>query len=176
MSTKNNPGQYDCHANADPDEEMFILLGRDRHASALVGLWALMREKEGEDSAAVAEARECAERLAAEAQRRGKPVLTLDALLAMAASLQEQQHPLPVEPAADGRPVNDAPVEGDIVVAGRGMPGRLVKVFTKDDSDKVHGRANIVFPRAQAPTTVSYDQLRRALPEEAKAYREAGGS
>ena len=29
MATKNNPGKFDCYTNAEPDEPMFILLGRD---------------------------------------------------------------------------------------------------------------------------------------------------
>ena len=61
MGTKNNPGEFDCYANADPDEPMFILLGRDRHAPALVEMWAAMRESEGELPAKVAEARACAQ-------------------------------------------------------------------------------------------------------------------
>lgn len=36
MGTKNNPGRYDCYANAEPDEPMFVLLGHDRHAATLV--------------------------------------------------------------------------------------------------------------------------------------------
>jgi hypothetical protein len=60
MSTKNNPGEFDCYTNADPDEPMFVLLGRDRHAPMLVQLWASMRELDGEDKAKVTEARICA--------------------------------------------------------------------------------------------------------------------
>lgn len=59
MGTKNNPGEFDCYANADPDEPMFILLGRDRHAPTLIWLWAAIRELDGEDAAVVAEARQC---------------------------------------------------------------------------------------------------------------------
>lgn len=29
MGTKSNPTQFDCYANALPDEPMFILLARD---------------------------------------------------------------------------------------------------------------------------------------------------
>lgn len=36
MGTKNNPGAFDCYANAEPDEPMFVLLGRDKHAPAPV--------------------------------------------------------------------------------------------------------------------------------------------
>jgi len=45
MSTKNNPGEFDCYANALPDEPMFILLGRDPDFSALVQAWALRRKE-----------------------------------------------------------------------------------------------------------------------------------
>jgi hypothetical protein len=60
MGTKNNPGRFDCYANAAPDEPMFILLGRDKHAPTLVRLWAILRAAEGEDEAKVAEAHACA--------------------------------------------------------------------------------------------------------------------
>ena len=68
MGTKNNPGKFDCYANADPDEPMFILLGRDPHASAAVRRWADDRElmiraglKPTDDMWMVWEARECAD-------------------------------------------------------------------------------------------------------------------
>lgn len=60
MGTKNRPAKYDCYANADPNEPMFILLGRDLGAYALVEAWADARERTGEDPAIVAEARACA--------------------------------------------------------------------------------------------------------------------
>jgi hypothetical protein len=63
MGTKNNPGQFDCCVNAEPDEPMFVLLGRDKHGSALVELWAEAREKTGEDPAKVEEARACARQM-----------------------------------------------------------------------------------------------------------------
>jgi hypothetical protein len=43
MGTKNNPGAYDCYANAEPDEPMFILLARDPSAPWLVKAWAALR-------------------------------------------------------------------------------------------------------------------------------------
>ncbi len=43
MGTKNNPGKFDCYANASPDEPMFVLLGRDRLASHLVSIWSKIR-------------------------------------------------------------------------------------------------------------------------------------
>lgn len=63
MGTKNNPGKFDCYANAEPDEPMFVLLGRDKHAPLLVGLWAELREMDGEDSAKLTEAYYCAAKM-----------------------------------------------------------------------------------------------------------------
>lgn len=60
MGTKNNPGIFDCYANAEPNEPMFVLLGRDKHAPALVRLWAEMRRLDGEEPAKVSEAVLCA--------------------------------------------------------------------------------------------------------------------
>lgn len=59
MATKNNPGKFDCYANAEADEPMFILLGRDKHAPLLVKLWADLRAMDGEDIAKVTEAIQC---------------------------------------------------------------------------------------------------------------------
>jgi hypothetical protein len=60
MGTKNNPGRFDCYANAEPDEPMFILLGRDKHAPLLVKLWANLRQLDDEDPAKIIEAIQCA--------------------------------------------------------------------------------------------------------------------
>lgn len=72
MGTKNNPGIYDCYANAEPDEPIFILLGRDSHAPAAVLKWADDREilveaglKPTSDRAMVIDARECAQAMIA---------------------------------------------------------------------------------------------------------------
>lgn len=75
MSTKNNPGAFDCYANAEPNEPMFVLLGRDRHAPMLVWLWATLRELDDEDVAKVAEARTCAADMMGWAHDRGRPVV-----------------------------------------------------------------------------------------------------
>lgn len=72
MATKTNPGQFDCYANAAPDEPLFVLLGRDRHAATLVRIWALLRHEEGEDPAKVREALRCADAMDAWAQNLGK--------------------------------------------------------------------------------------------------------
>lgn len=77
MATKNNPGNYDCYANAEPDEPMFILLGRDKHAPTLVWLWATLRELDGEDAAKVHEARQCCADMMAYAHGKGRPVVGL---------------------------------------------------------------------------------------------------
>lgn len=72
MGTKKKPGAYDCYANAAPDEPMFVLLGRDPMAGALVRAWAEMRALTGEEPAKVAEARACADAMDAYATERGK--------------------------------------------------------------------------------------------------------
>lgn len=68
MGTKNNPGKFDCYANAEQDEPMFILLGRDPSAPDLVRGWADDRErlisagrKPESDRPMIAEARKCAD-------------------------------------------------------------------------------------------------------------------
>lgn len=68
MGTKNEPGAYDCYANALADEPLFVLLARDPDAPALLELWAAMREvrvNEGRsprsDLFMLNEARRCAE-------------------------------------------------------------------------------------------------------------------
>ena len=42
MGTKNNPGEFDCYANAEPDEPMFVLLARDPAAPLIVRQWAFL--------------------------------------------------------------------------------------------------------------------------------------
>jgi hypothetical protein len=64
MGTKNQPGSFDCYANAAPDEPMFVLLARDPSAALLVELWCTMRRNrkalDFADSKET-EAKECAE-------------------------------------------------------------------------------------------------------------------
>lgn len=43
MGTKQNPGAFDCYANANVDEPMFIILGRDRHGAITVFHWLALR-------------------------------------------------------------------------------------------------------------------------------------
>lgn len=77
MGTKIDPGRFDCYAAAEPDEPMFVLLGRDRHAPTLVWLWATLRELAGEDPEKVAEARECVSRMIRYAADHGRKVVGL---------------------------------------------------------------------------------------------------
>ena len=72
MGTKNNPGAFDCYAAAHPDEPMFILLGRDKHAPTLVWLWATLRELDDEDPAKVDEARQCSRAMSEWNEKRGR--------------------------------------------------------------------------------------------------------
>lgn len=46
MGTQNNPGDYDCWNNAEPDEPRFALLGRDPEAGPLIRRWATTRESD----------------------------------------------------------------------------------------------------------------------------------
>lgn len=42
MGTKTDPGQFDCHSKAEPDEPLFTLLARDPLAPGLVAIWAAL--------------------------------------------------------------------------------------------------------------------------------------
>lgn len=61
MGTKNNPGKFDCYANAADDEPMFVLLARDPLAPILIRRWAMLRAQNGESGEKVAEALACAD-------------------------------------------------------------------------------------------------------------------
>ncbi|MGI9297124.1 MAG: hypothetical protein ACR2QC_04400 [Gammaproteobacteria bacterium] len=62
MGTKNKPGDYDCYANAEGDEPMFILLAREITAPDLIRSWVEARKAAGKDDseAMYAEALACA--------------------------------------------------------------------------------------------------------------------
>ncbi len=73
MATKNDPGAYDCYANAQPDEPLFVLLARDPTGALLVGLWVALRAKlRPTDVAQIQEAAACANAMDAYAQALGK--------------------------------------------------------------------------------------------------------
>lgn len=61
MSTKNNPGKFDCLSKVGPDEPIFVLRANDPIAPAAVRLWAAQYWQQGGDPAKVAEARACAD-------------------------------------------------------------------------------------------------------------------
>ena len=62
MGTKNNPGIHSCYDKADPDEPMFVLLGRDPIAPFLVGWWVGLKSMHdpNADEAKLAEAMQTA--------------------------------------------------------------------------------------------------------------------
>lgn len=49
MGSKENPGEFDCYANAEPDEPMFVLLARDPVAAEVVRYWSWRRWMLGSD-------------------------------------------------------------------------------------------------------------------------------
>lgn len=71
-NSKLNPSKFDCYSRAEPDEPMFVLLARDKHAPALVRSWARARRQSGEDDAKVEEAFECADAMEAWREERKK--------------------------------------------------------------------------------------------------------
>lgn len=75
MATKNNPGAYDCHASAKPDEPLFTLIARDPTFAAVIQLWSVLRARvtdQGADSAQTGEAQQCALAAIQYAGRLGK--------------------------------------------------------------------------------------------------------
>ena len=64
-----------CRDRAAPDEPVFTLLARDRHAPALVWLWAVLREIDGEDKATVDEARDCVQQMIEYATSKNRKVV-----------------------------------------------------------------------------------------------------
>lgn len=64
-----------CRAKAHPDEPIFTLLARDRHAPALVWLWAVLREIDGEEQAVVDEARDCVVKMIEYATSKSRKVV-----------------------------------------------------------------------------------------------------
>lgn len=100
MGTKNNPGRYDCYANAEPDEPMFILLGRDPTASLVVTFWRSLKLQMKEDGTSqmseqkLEEARECSIALEAWAKEHGKdPKAALAAMIKVLERMKSQVSP-----------------------------------------------------------------------------------
>lgn len=68
MGTKDNPAPFDCYANAEPDEPMFVILARDPTASLVVDYWIGLRVEYGKnrpDDPQILEARECSDAMRA---------------------------------------------------------------------------------------------------------------
>jgi hypothetical protein len=180
MATKaeNFEDPNSCWSRADDDEQLFVFRQRDRHAPALIRLWAEMREKEGEDLAIVNEAREVAGLMEDAQTAEDRVTLSLDAVAAFCVTLK--QAPVPVTEytetptAAPADPYNL--IVGEVVVAGRGRPAKLVRIFgnSSDIDEKVRGMANIQVP-GFGPVTVQFATLRRAQPDEVEAFRNTGG-
>lgn len=63
MSTKNDPGRYDCFSHLDPDEPYFVLRGQDALAADLVEKWAIQAGSAGCDSDKVREAHAVADEM-----------------------------------------------------------------------------------------------------------------
>jgi hypothetical protein len=64
MGTKNNPGRFDCYTYAEPDEPMFIVLGRDAAGPMAVRAWIDQRIASGKnkpDDQQIVDAREIAD-------------------------------------------------------------------------------------------------------------------
>jgi hypothetical protein len=79
MATKAKPGLFDCYAAAQPDEPLFVLLGRDVNAPSLVEAWANVREQVmSEDPAKIAEARTCAKDMRAWLDKLAKQAIPFD--------------------------------------------------------------------------------------------------
>lgn len=77
MGTKNDPGKFDCYANAAPDEPMFILLGRDPAAAMALVFWCELRVElglNGANDSQIKDAQDCYKKMVEEAQKRGKNV------------------------------------------------------------------------------------------------------
>ncbi|WP_157080992.1 hypothetical protein [Novosphingobium naphthalenivorans] len=72
MGPTDKPVDLDYYANAGSGEPVFVLHGRDRYASGLVRLWALLRHADGDDTASVAEALLCADTMDNWACRLGR--------------------------------------------------------------------------------------------------------
>lgn len=77
MATKEQPGKFDCYANAKADEPMFVLLARDKAAPAAIRFWALERQKLGKNKGTdpqIVEAYECAKAMEEYQARKAAPV------------------------------------------------------------------------------------------------------
>jgi hypothetical protein len=63
MSTKANPGKYDCYDRADPEEPIFVLRANDPLAPEIVREWARSYSKSCLDPKKFASALDCANQM-----------------------------------------------------------------------------------------------------------------
>lgn len=103
MGTKNDPGQFDCYANAEADEPMFVLLARDPAAPELVEAWANRRLvmihdglKPDSDRSMIQEARECADKMRAW-RRANRPIGAADKASDVSEPVNQSNAPQPVQ-------------------------------------------------------------------------------
>jgi hypothetical protein len=179
MGTKRNPGPFDCYERAETDEPMFHLLGRDRHAPALVELWAAMREKEGEPVAVVENARDIAAQMRTWAQAKARPTLLMSAVANFISNTFQAGRPRgPARPAAPPRPRFRPKVDDPVVNVRGGPVGTVVKCFDEVDltaikdekqreqAEKLLDHINVQFGRNTGPVTVPMANLRAPTPDE----------
>lgn len=73
MGTKSNPGKFDCWSKAEPDEPVFVLLGRDPVASVILRRWVELRQQLGAtETEVLSEAMQCAVEMRRWAMHKGK--------------------------------------------------------------------------------------------------------
>jgi hypothetical protein len=105
MGTKNDPGKYDCYSRAEPDEPMFVLLGRDPIAPHLVWVWAKVRGYLRGADDKTREAEQCAQKMLEYSIRRdglnaNHSVVLAGMIAAVGAPCRCNGVPSPVAPGA----------------------------------------------------------------------------
>jgi hypothetical protein len=63
MSTKENPGRFDCYAKLPDNEPYFVLRAQDSEAADIVELWALRAQAAGCNSDKVLDAKNLADEM-----------------------------------------------------------------------------------------------------------------
>lgn len=72
MGSKANPSEHDCYSRAEPDEPLFVLLGRDPSASLMIDIWIALRRETDANDEKLDEAAACAEACLSWAHKKGK--------------------------------------------------------------------------------------------------------
>ena len=170
MPSKRDHGGRDAYLTAETDEPYFCLIARDRHAPALLELWAAMREKEGEDPDSVAEVRRVADEMRAWAQAKGKVVMSLGAVASfVGGTYGEERRPRSAASQPAPRPAFRPKVDELVVTAHGSQIGVVTKVFRDDpelpDDSDLRDKVNVQFGRG-GPVTVALATLRRPTEDE----------